>query len=243
MPNLPDALFLSTSPSLQCFARPLLCHLSHQVTIGQWEYCQTQDEGSSLDVAVFLLHDYLKSCNQPVHLIGHSTGGLLGLLYAQRYPETVKSLTLLAVGVDAAIDWQAHYYIHRHNLSRQETLQAMAYNLFGYQNERTINSLIKLLKRDLDCSLSPNSLFQRLSVSPSKVPVPLMICGSKDDIVVEPDALQAWKPWLKEGDRLWECLEGRHFFHFFQFELVGEQIFNFWQSFQPLDLLCSSLTL
>lgn len=44
MPNLPDALFLSTSPSWQCFARPLLCHLSHQVTIGQWEYCQTQDE-------------------------------------------------------------------------------------------------------------------------------------------------------------------------------------------------------
>jgi len=40
-----------------------------------------QDKASLLDVAVLLLHDYLKSNDQPVHLIGHSTGGLLGLLY------------------------------------------------------------------------------------------------------------------------------------------------------------------
>ena len=161
MSNLPDALWLSTSPSLQCLARPLLCCLSRQVTIAQWEYCQSQDEASSLDVAVLLLHDYLQSCNQPVHLIGHSTGGLLGLLYARQYPETVKSLTLLAVGVDAAIDWQAHYYVHRYNLCRQATLKAMAYNLFGYHNECTFKRLVKFLEQDLDCSLSPNSLFQR----------------------------------------------------------------------------------
>jgi len=43
--------------------------------------------------------------------------------------------------------------------------------------------------------------------------VPLMVCGSKDDIIVEPDAA-GWQPHLKEGDRLWECPQGRHFFIF-----------------------------
>ena len=80
-----------------------------------------------------------------MHLIGHSTGGLLGLLYTRQYPEKVKSLTLLGVGVHAAVDWQAHYYIHRQFLSRQATLNAMVYNLFGYHEERTIKSLVSIL--------------------------------------------------------------------------------------------------
>ncbi|MHC5733019.1 MAG: alpha/beta fold hydrolase, partial [Nostoc sp.] len=77
-----------------------------------------------------------------MHLIGHSTGGLLGLLYTRRYPEKVKSLTLLAVGADAALDWQAHYYTHRPFLSRQKILTTMVYNLFGYQNEDTVKRLV-----------------------------------------------------------------------------------------------------
>jgi len=77
MSKLPDVLWLNTSSSFQCFDRPLLRYLSMQVTIAQWEYVQSQDKASLLDVAVLLLHDYLKSNDQPVHLIGHSTGGLL----------------------------------------------------------------------------------------------------------------------------------------------------------------------
>lgn len=243
MSNLPDALWLSTSPSFQWFTKPLLCYLSAQVTMREWEHCQNEDEASSLDVAVLLLHDYLKSSNRPVHLIGHSTGGLLGLLYARQYPEIVESLTLLAVGVDAAVNWQAHYYVHRQFLSRQATLNAMVYNLFGYQSEHTIQALMRLLEKDLDCSLSPHSLWQQVNMIPGGVPVPLMVCGSSEDIIVESEALQGWRPWLKEGDRLWSCLEGRHFFHFFQPQLVGEQILNFWQSTRQSNSLCSSLRL
>lgn len=243
MSKKPDVIWLNTSPSLQCFDQPLLRYLSEEVTIAQWEYRQSQDEASSLLFAVLLLHQYLKSCNHPVHLIGHSTGGLLGLLYARRYPEKVKSLTLLAVGVDAAVDWQAHYYVHRQILSRQKTLTAMVYNLFGYHHEYTIKSLVSMLERDLDCSLSPNSLFQRLSVPQGGVPVPLMVCGSFDDVIVEPEALQGWWPYLKEGDRLWLCLEGRHFFHYFQLQQLREQILNFWKSLRQSDSLCSSLRL
>ena len=95
MSKLPDVVWLNTSPSFQCFDRPLLRYLSTQVTIAQWKYVQSQDDASLLNVAVLLLHDYLKSNAQPVHLIGHSTGGLLGLLYARQYPERVRSLTLM----------------------------------------------------------------------------------------------------------------------------------------------------
>ncbi|MBW4612617.1 MAG: hypothetical protein KME21_04940 [Desmonostoc vinosum HA7617-LM4] len=57
-----------------------------------------------------------------------------------------------------------------------------------------------------------------------------MVCGSNDDIIVETDTLQAWKPYLKKCDRLWSCMEGRHFFHFFYPELVAEQILSFYSS-------------
>ena len=243
MSKLPDVLWLNTSPSLRCFHQPLLRYLARQVTIGQWEYCQSQDEASSLDTAATLLHDYLKSCGQPMHLVGHSTGGLLGLLYARQYPERVKSLTLLAVGVDAAVDWQAHYYTHRQVLSRQKILVTMAYNLFGYQDQHTLKMLVRLLEQDLDCSLSPHSLLQQRNICPGGVPVPLMVCGSKDDIVVENEALQGWQPWLKESDRLCSCLEGRHFFHFFQTQQVGRKMLKFWKSLCQVELLCASLRL
>lgn len=240
----PHIVWLNTSPSLQCFAQPLLAHLSHQVTVIQWNYQQNQDKGCSFDDAIFQLHQYLESLEQPVHLIGHSTAGLLGLLYARRYPTNVKSLILLAVGSDAAVDWQAHYYTHRPLLNRQKILTAMVYNLFGYQDQQSLQDLMILLEKDLECSLSPHSLFQQLSVPASSVPVPLMIFGTKDDIIVEFDALQKWQPWLKAGDCLFVCAEGRHFFHFFQAPLIGEQILNFWHNLYStsIPLIKSRLT-
>lgn len=236
----PDVVWLNTSPSLQCFAGPLLTHLSEQVTVAQWNYQQAQDEPCSFNNAISQLHQHLKSLEQPVHIIGHSTAGLLGLLYARCHPTTVRSLTLLAVGSDAAVDWQAHYYTHRSFLSRQKILTAMVYNLFGYQDKQSLQNLVDLLEQDLDCSLSPHSLFRQLSVPPGNVPVPLMIYGSHDDRIVELDALQRWQPWLKVGDRLCTCSEGRHFFHFFQAPVVGGQILDFWDDLQGKSAFVST---
>jgi pimeloyl-ACP methyl ester carboxylesterase len=92
--SIPNAVWLSTSSSLQCLAQPLLNCLT-QVGVRLWQYEQQQDGECSLEAARLALHDYLNPLCQPIHLIGHSIGGLLGLLYTQQYPETVKSLTLL----------------------------------------------------------------------------------------------------------------------------------------------------
>ena len=225
-----EVVWLNTSPSLNCLAQPLIKRLSQQITVDQWNYCPELDQASSLEDAILRLHSALSLHRHPVHLVGHGTAGLLGLLYARQYSDRLKSLTLLAVGADAAIDWQAHYYRHRPFLSRQKLLAAMAYNLFGYQDEPILQWLTSLLEEDLDCSLSPHSLFHQLKVPVSGVLMPLLVCGSQDDIIVEPAALKAWKPWMKEDDRLWTCPEGQHFFHFSQAELVAEQLLSFWAS-------------
>ncbi|MGK7915632.1 MAG: alpha/beta hydrolase [Prochloraceae cyanobacterium] len=231
--NSPDVLWLNTSSSLQSFDQPLIRYLSKQVLIGQWEYSQNQDEPSSLDAALVLLHDYLKSCPHPVNLIGHSTGGLLGLLYSRRHPERVKSLTLLGVGINPAVDWHAHYYALRQLLpiDRETILTQMVYNLFGHQNRQNTRKLVKVLEKDLDYSPSPHSLFRRRSSPPGGVTIPLMVCGSKNDLIVDPNSLGGWRQWFKEGDRLWECSQGHHFFHYFHFHEVGRQVIKFWNSF------------
>lgn len=239
MSNLPEIIWLNTSPSLQYFDQPLLRHLCFQGVTGEWNYCQNQDEPSSLDIALVLLHDYLKSHDQPIHLVGHSTGDLLGLLYARKHPERVKSLTLLAVGVNPTVDWQAHYYVQRKLLpcSRSCILTQMVNNLFGFQDKHTTQFLRKLLEQDLESSPSPHSLFQRSSIEQAGVPVPLMICGGKDDIIVDSREIYGWQPWLKEGDRLWECPQGRHYFHYFHPTLVGRQIIKFWNSLPTQSLM------
>lgn len=232
MTNFSEVLWLSANPSFTRFEKPLTRYLAKQITIAQWEYLQNQDEPTSLQVALTLLHDYLKSHHQPIHLIGHSTGGLLGLLYARKYPEQVKSLTLLAVGVNSNVDWQAHYYslLQLLNCSRTIVLTQMVYNLFGHQNRYNTKKLIQILEQDLKTSPSPHSLFRRIGSIPGGVKVPLMVCGSHNDVIIDPMALQGWRKWLKEGDMLWEFPQGNHFFHYFHPQLVGRQVIKFWNS-------------
>jgi pimeloyl-ACP methyl ester carboxylesterase len=230
--TIPNALWVNVSPALKIFNRRLLSQLSHYEIIACWEYSQTLDEPISLEIAIELLHDYLQSCSQSLHLIGHSTGGLLALLYARRYPERVRSLTLLSVGAHPAIDWQAHFYVLLQLLpcSREMILTQMVGNLFGRQSQTEVRRLIQVLKNDLRDSLSPHTLWERVSLPPGDASVPMLVCGSQNDVIVDPQLFQSWKTWLKEGDRLWQCPEGRHFFHYFQPKLVSEQVIKFWMS-------------
>jgi pimeloyl-ACP methyl ester carboxylesterase len=230
--NAFDALWLNTSLSFKRFHQPLLQCLSQRASVAQWDYHQTQDEASSLDVPVQLLQDYLQSRDRPVHLIGHSTGGLVGLLYARQYPERVKSLTLLAVGAQASLDWLAHYYFHLGFLTcgRYHALAQMVPDLFGEQTLTDTRRLVKLLLHDLATSPSPHSLLQTVSLSQAGVSVPLLVCGAEDDVIVDSHELKGWHPWLKQGDRLWQTPQGQHFFHCIHPQAVSEPILDFWQS-------------
>ena len=232
MSNTFDALWVNTSPSLKRFDQPLLRYLRQHTAIAQWQYIQTQDEPSSLDEAVRLLQDYLQTCDGPMHLAGHGTGGLVALLYARQYPEQVKSLTILSVGTHLSLDWLAHYYFHLHLLpcDRHKVLMHVVHDLFGDQPPATAKALANRLQQDLNHSPSPNSLLKTIDISQAKVPVPMLICGSQDDLVVDQRELQEWHPWLKRCDRLWQCPGGRHFFHYFYPQIVGDQFLDFWRS-------------
>lgn len=237
MTHSPSALWLNVSPALQGFDRPLLRYLSLNTTLAQWEYQQTLDEPVSLDTALVLLHDYLKQRDRPIHLLGHGTGGLLGLLYAQRHPERVRSLTLLSVGVHPAVDWQAHYYAQRRLLpcDQQKVLRQIVYGLLGCPPKDTVESFIKVLEQDLYRSLSPHSLYRSMSLLPISVSVPLLVCGSVDDAFIDANQLQGWQHHFQHPfSRLWICPGGRYFFHYFYSEQVSEQITHFWQSLSAL---------
>lgn len=226
-----QALWISVSPTLKRFHRPVLSYFSRHLTVREWEYQQAEDEPCTLDLPLTLLHDYLKCCKHPVHLFGHSTGGVVALLYGKHYPERVKSLTLLGVGVHPLIDWHAHYYTYRQLLpcSQEIVLGQMVRALFGAQDQIRTKGFVKLLEGDLQVTPSPHSLMQRSRLEPTGITPPLMVCGSKEDIIVDPSAIAGWKDYLKSSDRIWECPQGNHFFHYQNPKLVGEAILNFCQ--------------
>ncbi|ELR97652.1 alpha/beta fold hydrolase [Gloeocapsa sp. PCC 73106] len=225
-----DALWLNVSPSLKKLDEPLLNHLSQRLTIAQWEYLQDPDEANSIFIAMSLLNGYLEQLSEPVHLLGHGTGGLLGLMYARRYPEKIRSLTLLGVGVYPAIDWQAHYYFKLQMLpcSRHLVLGMMVQSLFGYQSGELRQEFIEILDQDLKTSLCSHNLYRQLKIFPGGVLMPLLVCGSENDVVVDQNSYQGWQTWLKPGDRLRQFPLGRYFFHYFYPQAVGKAILDYW---------------
>lgn len=227
-------VWINANPSFKYFDGRIVRYLSKQTPIAYWEYAQTIDEGSSLDIALTLLHDYLKSRPQPVNIIGHGTGGLLGLLYARKYPRRIKSLTLLGVGSAPSIDWQAHYYQIRKLLpcSQDVVLGRMVQMMFGYQSPNNVLDLIKILKQDLYTAPTAHSLYQLDRIESSGVSMPMMVCGSNNDGIVDRSALQGWSEYLKDDDVLWINPEGHHFFHYFFPEYTGRKIIKFWQNIE-----------
>ncbi|WP_204137726.1 alpha/beta fold hydrolase [Halomicronema sp. CCY15110] len=242
--DTPNALWLSVNPSFRRLEQQLLVPLNrHGGVVAHWGYAQTPDEPSDLEVALTLLHDYMKGCDRPVHLIGHSTGGLVGLVYARRFPERVKSLTLLGVGVNPAIDWKANYYAQLNFLpcSRTRLLTQMVHRLFGQQHRRYVSGLRTLLERDLAESLSLHSPLERFSLFPGGVSVPLLVAGGQADTIVDPVQVQGWYPWFKPGDRLWLCPHGRHFFYATQAEATATEVADFWQTVELNETATSLL--
>lgn len=231
MSQLPSTLWLTVSPHLKRFDQRLLCHLSKRVSIARWEYIQSVDEPCCLDVAVDLLNDYLTRCDHPngVHLVGHGLSGVVGWLYAQRHPEQVKSLTLLSVGVNPAVNWHAHYYALRQLLpcSREIVLAQMVRMLFGGRGCDITRALVQILANDLDSGLALHSLVTCQEIKAAQVQPPLLICQGGHDAVI--DSAERWQRLLKPDDYLWTCPKGYHFFHFDQPRLVATTLLNHWR--------------
>ncbi|MEO0868839.1 MAG: alpha/beta hydrolase [Cyanobacteria bacterium J06642_11] len=239
------------SPHLKRFDQRLLCCLSKRVSVMRWEYLQTEDEACSLDVAIHLLHEYLQGhfehTQKSVHLIGHGLSGIVGWLYAQQYPEHVRSLTLLSVGANPAINWHAHYYALRQLLpcSREVVLAQMVRMLFGARSHDITRSLVHLLAQDLDTGLALHSLLENQEIQSAQVGVPLLVCQGEHDAVVSGRAA-GWQPWLKPADSVWTCPQGHHFFHFDQPRQVETAVLKHWRhvdQLRPISIAPSLLKL
>ena len=236
-----DVLWLSVSPHLKCFDQRLLSQLVKAAPVRRWEYCQTVDEPCCIESVVTALHEYVRGRvalenssgqrNYKVHLVGHGVSGVVGLLYARRYPQWVASLTLLSVGAMPAVNWQAHYYALRSLLpcSREIILAQMTRLLFGQQPVRFAKALTQLLARDLDSNLTLHSLAHHTQISPGGVEVPMLVCSGASDSIMAAQKQTPWEDWMKAGDRLWQCPGGHHFFHFEHAAIVAKRIADYWQ--------------
>lgn len=229
----PQVVAICTSQPLRRFDLPLLRSLSRQYAIAQWEHCQNADQPVDLNLAIAGLHEFMQTCQDKVHLVGHGIAGLIGWLYAKQYPERVRSLTMLSTGVDLASSWHSHYYEQRQLLScsREVMLMRTAFYLFGYRDKEMLCWLAELLKQDLDNSLVPHSLFAPVRIAPTTISVPMLVCGAADDYVAGgTSSYQKWKQHLKDSDRLWLSNHGKHFFHYSQCQTVSTQMRSFWNS-------------
>jgi pimeloyl-ACP methyl ester carboxylesterase len=238
-----DVLWISSSPALQRFDKPLLQYISKYLNVAQWEYRSHKDEGSSIDEAVGLVAEFLAEYSHPVHIAGHGAGGAIALVFARRYPEKVRSLTLLAVASQPAHTWHTHYYLQRQlfTISRQQVLAMSVRNLFGEQPPYTTKKLVAVLDKDLEQSPLSHSLFKLTDLPEGGVSMPMMVCGSKEDPIINSPSLQRWLKWFKAEDFLWETPKGHHFFHYFYPQKIGEKMLNFWQPYHLQPMLTSPL--
>ncbi|WP_299414513.1 alpha/beta hydrolase [Acaryochloris sp. IP29b_bin.148] len=226
-----DALWLCVNPRLKRLDWNLCQHLKQHANVKFWSYHQTADEPCSIQTALSLLHHYIQLKSDPIHLLGHGLSGALGLLYARQNPQAIRSLTLLSVGANPSIGWHAHYYKMRDLLpcSREAILFQMATMLFGPMgNDQTIE-LASLLATILDTELAPHSLAHQNGLPSGGVEPPLLVCHGEYDAVIDPYTHARWQPYLKPGDRLWSCPQGRHFFHHDHSHRTSQIVLAFWQ--------------
>jgi pimeloyl-ACP methyl ester carboxylesterase len=234
-------LWISTSPSLQCFHRRILGVIDQEFPLKYWEYSQTPDEPGSLEAALGLLHDFIKTSDQPLHLIGHGLGGVLALSYARRYPGRVASLVLVSVAAQPVITWQTYYYQQLATIycRRDAVLQLVAGWISGIPCIRYVQHLAERLDRDLLEAPSSTSLLQTDSpLSQGSVSQPLLVYGAIDDPVLMGSIFTNWSHYLKPGDQIWHQQEGGHFFHHQYADEVGSRVKDFWRQLTPSTLHC-----
>jgi pimeloyl-ACP methyl ester carboxylesterase len=234
-------LWISTSPSLQCFHRRILGALDQEFPFKYWEYAQTPDEPASLEAALVLLHEFVQTSDRPLHVIGHGLSGVLALQYARRYPGRVASVVLISVAAQPAITWQTYYYqqLSMIHCRREVVLQLVAGWISGISCPRYVQHLAERLDQDLLAAPAETSLLNKDALfSQGSICQPLLVCGAVDDPVLMGGIFSEWLHYLKPGDRFWHQPTGGHFFHHQHAETLGLKIRDFWRQLTPQTLPC-----
>jgi pimeloyl-ACP methyl ester carboxylesterase len=234
-------LWISTSTSFQCFHRRILGILDQEFPLKYWEYSQTPDGSSSLELALELLHEFIQTSDQPLHIIGHGLGGVLALSYARRYPGRVASVVLISVAAQPSITWQTYYYQQLATICcrRDVVLQLVAGWLSGSSCPHYVQNLAARLDRDLLEAPSGTSLLKKDALAVQGAIVqPLLVCGAIDDPVTMGGILSEWRHYLKNGDQLCYQLTGGHFFHHQHAEILGIKVGDFWRQMRLQSSPC-----
>jgi pimeloyl-ACP methyl ester carboxylesterase len=234
-------LWISTSPSLQCFHRRILGVLDQEFPLKYWEYSQTPDEPGSLAAALSLLHEFVQTSDRPLHIIGHGLGGVLALNYARCYPGRVASVVLISVAAQPSITWQTYYYQQLSNICcrRDAVLQLVAGWVSGITCPHYVRHLAERLDRDLLEAPSATSLLKKdTPFGQGTIVQPLLVCGAIDDPVLMGGIFSEWLHYLKNGDQFWHQPTGGHFFHHQHAETLGLKVRDFWRQITPQSLPC-----
>ena len=226
-------LWIDLQPTLHCLNKRVAQLLSRSFAVQRWSFQHDLDESCSVATVHDLLRQTLVASPEPVHLVGHGVSGTIACLFAEKYPDLVKSLTLLSVDTLSANHWSSHYLDLRSQLpsSRQAILSHLSSLLFSNHNPRAAEVFPCLLAKCLDTEFVQGSIFNQQHISNLKAPekVPTFVLNGEYDFVVDANSLDRWAKTLKSGDRFVCMKKGRHFFQFDQSQQVAQLITAFIQ--------------
>ena len=223
-------LWIDLQPTLHCLNKRVSQLLSRSFAVQRWSFQHDLDESCSVDTVHELLNQTLLASSESMHLIGHGISGTIACLFAEKYPELVKSLTLLSVDTVSANHWSSHYLDMRSQFpaSRKAILSHLSSLLFSNHDSRAFEALPCLLAKCLDTEFIQGSIVNHQTIDNLHVPkVPTFILNGENDFVVDSNSRQRWSEALKSGDRHVTIKRGRHFFHFDNSQQVAQLITAF----------------
>lgn len=226
----PSMVWLDAQPSLYCFNHKLAVLLSRTRAIRRWSFQHDPDESCSMETIHNFLAQSLEDFQEPPHLIAHGLSGTIACLFAHRYTELIRSVTVLSVDTLSCNHWHNHYLAMRSKLpcSRSQILSQLSLNMLSKENLRINSSLSQSLERCLDFDYTPGSIVGQQEINCLTPPdVPMLILNGKNDFVVDAGSLERWKSILKAGDCIDLIHQGRHFFQYSKAAEVAQKINTF----------------
>lgn len=225
-----EILWIDLQPTLHCLNKRVAQLLSQTAHVRRWSFQHDLDESCSIETIHQLLYETLEASLEPVHLIGHGISGTISCLFAEKYPDLVKSLTLLSVDTLSSNHWSSHYLQMRSRLpcARKSILIHLSSMLFPQISPQASHAFPSLLVKCLDSEFIQGSILGHAPLDNLCVSgVPTLVLNGSDDFVVDSNSEIRWSQILKPGDRYHSVHHGRHFFQFDQASKTAQAITDF----------------